>query len=505
MGYGMRGAARFSLALVVAAALGACQSNQAQQQTAKPPPRPLSPVVQAKPQPVKPVEPIRTGPRRIALLAPLSGKFSDAGRDLANGAAAALFDASGAEAEIIAFDTRGDLEGAKAALAEAVKAQADVVIGPLFGANASSLDLDLQAAKLTALAFSNDGAAAGPNVLIVGQSVETEAARIIEHARNAGVRTVAVFGKNDAVGAAVARQAARESGATPGLGIRPALYEPGADYTSVARSVQNLVQRANGGYAPSEPAQRLKNQLDASADPATTLADIGLSRGGGERDVFMQLSIFYRSMTASGTTRPEAVNTVVKRYDSALGGGGFGADAVLLTVTGAELSTIAPMFELYDAREKGVRLLGLSGWAAMDPARARELHGGRFPLPAYNEDFATRYERLFGAFPSELAAVAYDATRLALAANERSTARPVPRTAFETLGTVQGANGTVEIGPGGLALRPMEVVEMQAAGLVAIEPARAVAPAAPPPVTLTPPGQQPPVVLTQPPPRAAGS
>lgn len=496
-----RRAAHIAFAVVVAAALGACQSNQARDTASRPQARPLPPVTQAKPTtPLKPVEPPRTGPRRIALLAPLSGEFAEAGRDLANGAAAALFDVSGVDAEIMAFDTQGAPDGAKAALADAVKERADIVIGPLFSANAKTLGPDLAAAKLTALAFSNDGGAAGPQVLIVGQAVETEAARIVQHARDNGVRTLAIFGKEDATGAAVARQVIRESEATPGLGIRRALYQPGSDYTDVARSVEALVKSASGGYAPSGAALRLKTQLDAAADPAATLADIGLARTGADRDVFMELSIYYRTTTSSGISRPVAVNDVVQRYDAALGSG-FGADAVLLTVSGAELSTVAPMFQLYDAEEKGLRLLGLSAWSAMDPARARELHGGRFPVLAANTGFETRYERLFGAYPSELAAVAYDATRLALAANGRGLVRPVPRRAFDNLGPVDGANGPVEIAPSGLVLRPLEIVEMQAAGFVAVEPARVVTPAAPPPVTLTPPAAQaqPPVTLTRPP------
>lgn len=496
---GNRRAAHIAFAVVVAAALGACQSNQARDNASRPQPRPLPPVAQANPAtPLNPVEPSRTGPHRIALLAPLSGEFAEAGRDLANGAAAALFDVSGVNAEIMTFDTQGAPEGAKAALADAVRERADIVIGPLFGANAAALGPELEAAKLTALAFSNDGAAAGPQVLIVGKAVETEAARIVQHARDNGVRTLAIFGKEDAIGAAVARQVIRESETTPGLGIRRALYQPGADYTDVARSVETLVNSARGGYAPSGAALRLKTQLDASADPAATLADIGLARAGAERDVFMELSIYYRTTASSGIGRPAAVNAVVQRYDSALGGS-FGADAVLLTVSGAELSTVAPMFQLYDAEEKGIRLLGLSGWSAMDPARARELHGGRFPALAANDGFETRYERLFGAYPTELAAVAYDATRLALAASDRGVMRPVPRRAFDNLGSVDGANGRVEIAPSGLALRPLEIVEMQSAGFVAVEPARVVTPAAPPPVTLTPPAAQPPVTLTPPP------
>lgn len=489
MRQGMKRWPRLMLAAATVVALAACQSSQqTRSQSARAPAKPLQPVAEARAaKPATPPKPIRSGPIRIALLAPLSGDYADAGRELANGAAMAVL-APGTDAEILAFDTKADPNGAKAAVAEAALARADIVIGPLFGANAKAVAPDLEVAGLTALAFSNDGSVAGQRVSVMGRAVEAEAARIVRHAAESGARVVAIFGKNDVAGEAAAAQAAREAAAIDGFHVQRALYQPGEDYTAVAKSVERLVT-AGGDGGRAADAGRLKTQLDASADPGATLADLAVSAGGIDGATFSGLAAFYDGEIARGVPRPEAVNAVIGRYMTA-GGPGGRPDAVLLTVGGAELSTVAPMFQLYDADVLGVRLLGLSGWSAMDPARARELHGGRFAVAPFNEAFELEYERLFGVYPTELASVAYDAVKVALAATDRAVARPAPAGAPAAAGRVAGAHGFVRVSDGGLALRPLEVLEMGPLGFTPVEQPRIVDPAASAPtpaVVLTPP------------------
>ena len=171
-------------------------------------------------------------------------------------------------------------------------------------------------------------------------------------------------------------------------------------------------------------------------------------------------------MVAAGTQRPSAVNAVVNRYRTLGGLGSSGVDAVLLTIDGVELSTIAPMFQLYDAQASGVRLLGLSSWNDIDPTRARELHGGRFASEPYS-------------------AVAYDAVKLALVAHQISSSRPISTAALVAAGQIDGATGSVRMSESGISLRPLEVLEMRPDGVFPIDPAKIVDPAEPvtPPVS----------------------
>ncbi len=469
---------RTLLAAVLAGGLAGCQSSQS---VAPAPARPLEPVRQAGPQPPPtPLTAMRSGPLRIALLAPFSGDFGEAGREIANGAAIALFEAPENAAEIIAFDTNADAAKTREALEHAVGARADLVIGPLFGANAAAVAPDLEAANLIALTFSNDGSIAGPRIAVMGRAVQAEATRIIRQAAADGAHTIAVFGKADPVGLAAAAQAEREAAATTGLAVRPILYAADASYTDIARNVKRLIDAGGRDLARASNAERLEAQLNAAPDPAETLTRLAAGRVGPERDLLQDLAGLYGQMTQGGANRPSALNAVVARYRTAGGLGSGGVDAVLLTIGGAELSTVAPMFQLYDADTAGVRLLGLSNWSEMDPARARELHGGRFPAEPYSDAFDIKYEAAFGAAPSELAGVAYDAVKLALASSGAGAARPTPMAALAAAGDVQGARGLVRISTVGIALRPLEVLEMQATGLLPVDPARIVDPARPP-------------------------
>jgi ABC-type branched-subunit amino acid transport system substrate-binding protein len=472
------------LALGVLTALAACQSDDQPRPTTQrannPPPRigpvrvPPTPVAQA------PVVPIRTGPLRIALLAPLSGDFSDAGRDLANGAAMALLDAPAAAAEILTFDTAGDAAMTEVAFQKAVDSQADIIVGPLFGKNAQAITGLLESSDLSALSFSNDGSAAGGRLMIMGRAVQWETARIVRHAASAGALTIAVFGKADAIGNAAADQAEQDAFSAPGgINVRRALYAADTDYTAIARKVQSLLHSRGRNTARSTNAEALKAQLDGSQDPGAELARLSTTRLGTEGAVFRELATFYARMVAAGTQRPSAVNAVVNRYRTLGGLGSSGVDAVLLTIGGVELSTIAPMFQLYDAQASGVRLLGLSSWNDIDPTRARELHGGRFASEPYSDAFDARYEGAFAAESSELAAVAYDAVKLALAAHQISNSRPIPTAALVAAGQIDGATGSVRMSESGISLRPLEVLEMRPDGVFPIDPAKIVDPAEP--------------------------
>ena len=464
--------------------LAACQADNKPviQRPVSPPPK----VNQASlnpPQnlvnPLEPVAPLRTGPIRIALLAPLSGDFDGAGRELSNGTAMALFDMPGVQAELMAFDTAGDADLTNAAVLLAASKQADIIVGPLFGQNAAGIADALETEGLVALAFSNDGSVAGQQVLVMGRTATAETARIIRHAASEGARNIVIFGKHGAVGDAVARKAIAEQSAQNGLRIQRALYAPDTNYTQIAKNVAELLDARSRDNNRSAAAVRLQADLNAADNPAARLLALSANQLGAEGERFRALAGLYSQMTGAGSPRQWAIAAVVGRYRSAGGLGDGRVDAVLLTLSGAELSTVAPMFQLYDARAAGVRLLGLSNWDDMDPTRARELHGGRYPSTPFNDAFDDRYQRAFGELPTELAGVAYDAVKLALSAADGGVARPLSAEAIAAAGKVYGALGPVAMSATGIALRPLEVLEMRPNGVFPVSPATMIDPSVP--------------------------
>ncbi len=257
-----------ALALAFAGALAACGSSSPPQPETRTPPKPVAQsrppaaaVAAPRPQPA-------ARPLRIAFLAPLSGEYADVGRDLMNGAAMALLE-SDAVAELLAYDTKGESAAALSAFRLAAAAQNDIVVGPLFGGNAKSLGPHLNAAGLTALAFSNDGSAAGPRVLVLGRALEAETSRIVRHAAENGARLIAVFGKADRAGIAAAGQAERDAALTTSFNVRRALYAPDTSYTDVATQIRNLVSQPDADVARVARAEQLRAQLNAAPEPAS--------------------------------------------------------------------------------------------------------------------------------------------------------------------------------------------------------------------------------------------
>ena len=474
---------RLTAAFTALTVLAACQDNKPMtQRPVSPPPRVDQADLNPPKTPVKPVEPavpVRTGPIRVALLAPLSGDFGDAGRELSNGAAMALFDTPGVQAELMAFDTAGDAEQTKQAVLLSAAKEADIIVGPLFGRNAAGIGDALAAEGLVALSFSNDGSVAGQQVLVMGRTATAETARIIRHAASEGARNIAVFGKTGAVGNTAAAQAIAEQSASNGLNILQALYTRDTSHTQIAKNVAALLSARSRDNSRSAAAVRLQADLTAADNPAARLLALSANQPGAEGERFWELAGFYTQMTGAGSSRDSAIAAVVARYRSAGGLGSARVDAVLLTLSGAELSTVAPMFQLYDARAAGVRLLGLSGWDDMDPTRARELHGGRYPSTPFNDAFDDRYQLAFGELPTELAGVAYDAVKLALTAADNGAARPLPADAIAAAGKVNGALGPVAMSAAGVALRPLEVLEMRPDGVFPVSPATIVDPSVP--------------------------
>ena len=71
------------------------------------------------------------GITRVALLLPVTGVYQKMGEELRKGAELALFNALNPTVELMVFDTMGGQRGRRAA-EEAVAAESDIMIGPLF-------------------------------------------------------------------------------------------------------------------------------------------------------------------------------------------------------------------------------------------------------------------------------------------------------------------------------------------------------------------------------------
>ncbi|MEM1313036.1 MAG: penicillin-binding protein activator [Pseudomonadota bacterium] len=181
---------------------------------------------------------------RVAVLAPLSSsnpQAAAAGRAVVAGARLAAAEQGGGLIALTVKDTGGDATTAAVAAREAAAEGADLILGPLFGANAQVVGQAAREAGLNVISFSNTPSAAGGNVWLAGLLASDEAERALRHAASRGAFGVGVYHPEDAAGV-VARDAAIRAGRGAGVSVSPTLGYP--------RSFEGI-QNTSADYAES--------------------------------------------------------------------------------------------------------------------------------------------------------------------------------------------------------------------------------------------------------------
>lgn len=238
-------ARRPGLLLVALLLLAGCVPAKQTTPTAGPQPsRPAAPVVQPLPPPVP------AGPRKVALLVPLSGSAAGIGRDLVDAAQLALFETEAADLVLLPRDTLGTVEGARAAAREALAAGAELVLGPLFAAGAAAVGPLARERGLTVLSFSNDASIARSDLFVLGFRPEEQVERILRHALDQGWRRLGLLVPGDGYGSRAAAAWRSTLGplaepAAEAVGVYPASGDP----TQAIRQFLERHGRAGGGSA----------------------------------------------------------------------------------------------------------------------------------------------------------------------------------------------------------------------------------------------------------------
>ncbi|MDE2302117.1 MAG: penicillin-binding protein activator [Sphingomonadales bacterium] len=168
------------LAGAAAMLLAACQVIP----KAPPPPPPPPPV--ARPAAL----PADSDRHRVALLVPLSGANAPVGRSIANAATMALLDTNATNLRITTYDTA---EGAPAAAEHAIADGNRLILGPLLGEEALAVARIARSAHLAVISYSNDSAAAGHDVFIMGNVPGQAIARVVHEARDQGASRFAAL------------------------------------------------------------------------------------------------------------------------------------------------------------------------------------------------------------------------------------------------------------------------------------------------------------------------
>ncbi len=136
----------------------------------------------------------------------------------------ALFDSVGDNFVILPKDTRGSQATALQVADELVANGADIVLGPLFGANVDPVRTITAIEGVPIVSFSNDSSVAGGGTWLASIAPEAEVAEIIRYASLQGYDDFAFFGPQSALGQKIERAMQIEVAQSGGRMIASGFY-----------------------------------------------------------------------------------------------------------------------------------------------------------------------------------------------------------------------------------------------------------------------------------------
>ncbi len=177
------------------------------------------------------------GVTRIALLLPVTGVYQKMGKELRKGAELALFTARNPTVELLVFDTMGGQRGRRAA-EEAVAAESDIMIGPLFSGAVAEARAVAGAANIPMLLLSNNALVASSGSWLMGYMPEQQLDLLLGYAITDGRQRFAIIAEDSAFGKRLATHAQRRL-VQSGLGAEDSMV-----LRSQALESEDLLKRA---------------------------------------------------------------------------------------------------------------------------------------------------------------------------------------------------------------------------------------------------------------------
>jgi ABC-type branched-subunit amino acid transport system substrate-binding protein len=381
----------------------------------------------------------------------------------------ALFDVGDNKLELLPRDTAGTPAGARLAAQEVIRDGAEVILGPLLAADVAAVSPLAAQANIRVLAFSNDASVATDGTFLLGFRPEEQVRRVVAYALSSGALVRAA--------PAPLEQGAAAPGAR--LGELPNPDQPGPQPPSFAARPPRIA-----GLAPDDPygAAVLEALRRAVIEGGGELGEtLVYPAGTGDPSPVVRRIAGYDQRSAAleaerarlaGSDDPQAQQTLqaLETRDS-IGGPPF--DAILLADGGDSLRSVAALLTFFDVDPATTRFLGTMRWQA-DPRVLAEgaLQGAWFAAPPPDDlrAFEDHFRTVFGRNPEQLAALAYDATALAVVVARDLGDRSFSSATLINAQGFTGAAGLFRLRPNGLAQHGLAVLEVSGGSARMIDP-----------------------------------
>lgn len=377
----------------------------------------------AVPVTVAPPPTPQQGPRRLALLLPLTGP--NAAVAIAMQQAAALAAATPGAPPLDIRDTGGDPQRAAAAAHDAIAAGDPLILGPLTAEETQAVGGVAVPAGVPVLSFSSDPSVALPGVWTLGVTPGQQVGRLVAAARQEGRQHLAAI--------------------LPGGAFGDAMQAALVDAASQAGFEPPNIQRGGGDEGGAE--QALKTLTDYDSRSSELETRIKAMRESTDPQSRQQAAVL-----AAQPIPPPAFDTL------------------LLAARGDGLRRLAELLPHYDVIAPQVRILGPSFWAA-GADHLRGLAGAWYAVPdtSQREGFVAAFQGKYGDRPQPIADIAFDA---ALIGKSVAQDNDFTANALTKPDGFSGVDGAIVLLPDGHVRRALAIYQVgQGGGAIVVSPA----------------------------------
>ena len=177
----------------------------------------------------------------------------------------AFFEVLNLNVELLIFDTRGTVEGAKQAAELAINSGVDLILGPLFGGSTKAIAPMTKEAGITLISFSNDHLVAQEGVYVFGFLPSQQITRIVNFALESGYRNLAAFVPDNYFGK-LAIETSKNAVLIQGKDLsRAQYYQPdGENLTELVKSFADYQIRRENLTTQRRQLLRQKDEIAAS-------------------------------------------------------------------------------------------------------------------------------------------------------------------------------------------------------------------------------------------------
>jgi len=364
----------------------------------------------------------------IAVLLPTTGNAASAGREIRNAIELASLQHSLSQLNINFYDTASN---AATAINDALADEPEIIIGPLFSADAQMLRTT-KPDDMPAISFTSDANAVGDGILTVALMPTNSVELIVREMFYDGIQNFIIMAPDTESGKIMAGTAKRAG----------EIYGPNVNgiFLYNERDNDNLKETALN-------ASMYNARTAANKRAKTVLSDILTKEnltGIEKSNMYYQLDKISKSETLG--TLPYT--------------------AVLFLGNSDDTKTLGSFLRYYGADSRSVKYYGSALLDGTDIASDYTMIGTKYAaLPEQNQTFINLYEQTYGAKPSRLATFGYDAANIAMGtvySNKSPAAYLLDPSGYA------GMDGIIRLKPNGDSERGLRILQVNASGTPAL-------------------------------------